>query len=330
MSGQQNHAEPPLSIVIPSHRRADLLRACLNSVMRHAPPDTQVIVVDDASADSCISRTAREFPGVEVERLTRNSGFCVAVNRGLQLARAPIVELLNDDTEVVEGWADAAIACFEDPRVVAVAPLVLRKVELKTEMCVDSAGDTYHIGGFAQKRASGLHANRVETQPIEVFGASASSAFYRRDALVVAGGMSEDFDAYFEDVDLSFRLRHAGGIVLFAPQSQVYHRVHASYGAPNRRLLEQQSRNEERVFWRNLPAGFLARALPWHCAAIVAKAWRRLLEGTLPSFVIGRLRALAEMPALLRQRQLLIARSSQTVANWPIHTGWRVPGAPRI
>ena len=39
-----------LSIVIPSHNRPDLLRACLGSVLRHMPANTEVIVVDDASA----------------------------------------------------------------------------------------------------------------------------------------------------------------------------------------------------------------------------------------------------------------------------------------
>src|SRR5205814_2348636 len=40
---------PRLSVVIPTHNRPDLLRLCLASVTRHAPPDTEVVVADDGS-----------------------------------------------------------------------------------------------------------------------------------------------------------------------------------------------------------------------------------------------------------------------------------------
>jgi GT2 family glycosyltransferase len=138
-----------------------------------------------------------------------------------------------------------------------------------------------------------------------VFGASASSAFLRREVLLRVGGFPEHFGAYFEDVDLSFRLHRAGGEVIYEPSSRVRHRVSASYGPPRRRLLEQQSRNEELVFWRNLPAGELARALPLHLAVIVAKAWRRWHEGNLMPFLSGRLGALGQWREVMHQRRRL-------------------------
>lgn len=309
MSDHESRARPALSIVIPSCRRADLLRRCLASVARHAPPDTEIIVVDDASRDAVASTTAAEFAGARVLRLAHRSGFCVAVNCGIREARAPIVELLNDDTEVEAGWADAALQAFSDPSVVAVAPLVLRRKTDGTS-CIDSAGDTYHLGGFAQKRASGAAAE-LSLPPAPVFGASASSAFYRRDALLRIGLFPESFGSYFEDVDVSFRLRHAGGRIVFAPQSRVWHYVHGSYGRPDRRLLEQQSRNEERVFWRNMPARLLLRAIPLHCAVLAAKACRRLLDGTMVPFLIGRLRAFAELRSLWQQRPKMTSHGTE-------------------
>src|SRR5262245_26843527 len=95
-----------LAIVIPSYNRPDLLRRCLASATRHAPSGTDVLVVDDASPGRCISSTALDYPGVRVLRLAKRGGFCVAANRGIAAVSAPIVELLNDDTEVEPGWAD--------------------------------------------------------------------------------------------------------------------------------------------------------------------------------------------------------------------------------
>ena len=307
---------PCLSIVIPSHNRPDLLRLCLASVLRHAPADTEVLVVDDASPGHAVTRAAREFAGVKVLRRSRRRGFCAAVNAGIRAAKAPIVELLNDDTEVSAGWAEAGRLPFVDPQVAAVAPLVLSGREPPR---VDSAGDRYFVGGIAGKRGHGLPLGTTHLQGGEVFGASASSAFYRRDALLEVGAFPEEFGAYFEDVDVSFRLHWAGYGVVYQPASRVWHHVSASHGKPTRRLLEQQSRNEERVFWRNLPDRELLRALPWHLAVLVAKGCRRWQEGEWLPFVFGRLRALGEVPGVFRHRRRLRRRNpNPDAAAWGV------------
>jgi GT2 family glycosyltransferase len=300
---------PALSIVIPSYNRPDLLRRCLASVSRFAPVGAELIVVDDASPAGCVRGAALEFAGVHAIRLPRRSGFCAAANRGIAEARAPIVELLNDDTEVEEGWAHAALECFRDPKVAAVAPLVMQ-LDGSPRPRIDSAGDSYHLGGFAQKRRRGDPAASVAAECRSVFGASASSAFYRRDMLIKVGAFPESFGSYFEDVDLSFRLRRAGGEIVFEPRSRLWHRVHGSYGTPDRRLLEQQSRNEERVFWRNVPASEFRQALPLHLAVLVGKAWKRWRQRRLLPFLVGRLQAFAEFRELARQRRAIVALGS--------------------
>jgi GT2 family glycosyltransferase len=308
-----------LTIVIPSHNRADLLRLCLASVERHAPADTEILVVDDASANGIISQTASTFDGVRVLRFERRRGFCAAANAGIRAAHHPIVELLNDDTEVSASWAEAALTHFADPGIAAVAPLVLRGAPNENPPSIDSAGDRYFLGGIAGKRGHGQPLSTRYLQGGEVFGVSASSAFYRRQALLDVGAFPEDFGAYFEDVDLSFRLHWAGHRLVYEPASWVWHRVSASHGKPARRLLEQQSRNEERVFWRNLPKSDLFRALPWHAAVLAAKAYRRWQQRELLPFILGRLRAWGEMPRILRHRRRLGCGSARVnSAAWGV------------
>lgn len=305
-----------LSIVIPTHQRSDLLRACLASVTRHAPPGTQIVVVDDASPGHGANLVARAFKDVEVVRLRRRRGFCAAANAGIAAARGAFVELLNDDTEVLSDWANAALKHFADPRVAAVAPLVLRWPE---GHFVDSAGDGYYVGGVAGKRGHGQALSPAYLRAGPVFGASASSAFYRRSAFLEVGAFPEGFGAYFEDVDLAFRLQRAGYQALFTPESRVLHRVSASHGRPGRRLVEQQSCNEERVFWRNLPGRTLLRALPLHLAVLGGKAWRRWDEGKLAPFLCGRLRVLGELPALVRhRRRLRQIGPARSMSDWHV------------
>lgn len=280
-----------LSIVIPSHNRPDLLRHCLASVTAFSPPQTQIIVVDDGSRDRVISRVATDWKGVETIRLERSQGFAVAANRGIADARGDIIELLNDDTQVTSGWAEAALKWFDDPNVAAVAPLVLQGPS-NGNAIIDSAGDEYDEGGFARKRGHGQRLTDCFRSPCEVFGASASSAFYRANVLRSVGGFPEDFGAYFEDVDLSWRIRRAGFRTMYEPQSIVWHRVGSSY-RKRRSLIETQSRNEERVYWRNVPDVW--RAFPRHLAVLCGKAIRRSREGTLIPWSIGRARAFAEL-----------------------------------
>jgi GT2 family glycosyltransferase len=313
---------PALSVVIPSHNRSDLLRLCLDSVTRHAPPGTEVLVIDDASPDAAASTVSTSFPTVRCLRLPRQRGFCAAVNAGIAAASHPIVELLNDDTEVAAGWAGAALAHFTDPHVAAVAPLVLYGPP-EAPPRIDSAGDCYFVGGVAAKRGHGRPVTACYLTGGPVVGASASSAFYRRDVLQSLGGFPESFGAYFEDVDVSFRLNWAGHRIVYEPTSRVWHRVSASYGRPRWQLLEQQARNEERVFWRNLPAALLPRALPWHAAVLLAKAWRRWREGQLLPFLFGKLRVLTETVELLRhRRRLRAAQPAPDWGRWRLQTHW--------
>lgn len=341
---------PSLTIVIPSHNRADLLRQCLASVRRHAPAGTEILVVDDASPHRIVARTVHALVGpasrrsddcgtgvspvpptvdLRVLRFERRRGFCAAVNAGIRAAQHPLVEVLNDDTEVTAGWAEAALKHFADPCIAAVAPLVLRGAPgergTSAPCCIDSAGDRYFLGGIAGKRGHGQPLSAHYLQGGDVFGASASSAFYRRQALLDVGAFPEEFAAYFEDVDVSFRLHWAGHRIVYEPGSRLWHRLSASHGRPTQRLLQQHSRNEERVFWRNLPARDLLRALPWHAAVLAAKAYRRWQYGELLPFVLGRLQALSEMPLLLRHRRRLRRRSDcANAAAWGVERRfWR-------
>jgi hypothetical protein len=124
-------------------------------------------------------------------------------------------------------------------------------------------------------------------------------------------------------VDVAFRLHRAGFQTIFEPGSRVLHRVSASHGRPQRRLQEQQSCNEERVFWRNLPARDLLRALPWHAAVLAAKAGRRWREGTLTPWLCGRLRVLAEVADLMKhRRQLAKWGPAGSVEEWNVERSY--------
>lgn len=289
-----------LSVVIPTYNNVELLRRCLRTVERHRPAGSEVIVVDDGSAVAIAGQLADEFPTVRVLRRPRNGGFCRAANEGLSAAKGDIVELLNDDTEVRADWAIRPLAAFADPSVGAVAPLVCK---LPKRQRIDSAGDLYYWIGVARKRGENRPVEPPYDRPAEVFTASASSAFYRRAALVQVGGFPEHFGAYLDDVDLGFRLRLAGYRCLFEPESRVLHWVSRSHPTRSRRIQQQVSRNSEFVFWENLTQRQLALFAVPHLAFLLVQLAYKSMRGDFGPWFAGKCAALADIRQLLGRRR---------------------------
>src|SRR3989442_7641036 len=67
-------------------------------------------------------------------------------------------------------------------------------------------------------------------QALDVFGPSAGAALYRRDVLDSVGLFDEDFLAYYEDLDLSWRARLARWEAPFAPPAILPHQYSGSFG----------------------------------------------------------------------------------------------------
>jgi len=282
---------PACSVVIPSYNGRHLLSLCLAGIARHRPRgiDVEVIVADDASTDGTGEWLASAHPEVRVVRLGRNVGFCAVANAGIAVSRGAIIQLLNNDTEVQEGWIEAGLAPFADPRVGSVAPLVLVRSDPSR---VDSAGDQYALVGWPSKRGHGQSARLwSDRAPDRVFGASGSSAFYRAEALAKVGGFDSTFGSYYEDVDLAFRLRWAGFDCVFEPRCRILHDLSASYDHADPKLQERMSKNAEVLFWSNLPAGRLILAAIPHALFTLAQAAYRTLRGRHRPFLRGKIAA---------------------------------------
>ena len=318
---QEDYAvsRPILSVVIPSYNGRHLLEPCLASLRRFGPNrGVEVLVADDASTDGTASWVADTYPEVRVVRLTRNGGFCEAANAGVAAASGELVQLLNNDAEVCEGWFEAGLRPFANPEVGSVAPLVLVR---SNPSRVDSAGDQYALVGWPSKRGHGEAATKWLAHPEDrVFGASGSSAIYRAEALARVGGYDPAFGSYYEDIDLAFRLRWAGYSCAFAPGCLILHEVSASYDHARPDLQRRMARNAEILFWTNLPAARLAAALIPHLGFTMAQAAWRLARGRFSPFALGKLDALRALPKFrgMRAERVKLARSAIARPHFPM------------
>ena len=104
--GDSKYPRPPLSVVVPTRDRPEMLSRCLKSVVAAIGPQDELIVVDSASKDAkAIERTAEDF-GARVVR-SDLPGAGRARNAGWQVSGHEIVVFVDDDVWVDPGWADA-------------------------------------------------------------------------------------------------------------------------------------------------------------------------------------------------------------------------------
>lgn len=295
-----------LSVVIPSFNGLHWLQRCIPRVLAYAPEGTEVIVVDDGSDDGTDRWLRNSGYPVRYIRRRQNGGFCAAVNDGLLAARAPVVETLNNDALVTPGWALVPLQLFQDPSIGAVAPLVL---DLSRLSRIDSAGDAWHLCGRAYSRYNGMEVGDVVLRTEEVFGVSASAGFFRREAVRKAGFFPLEYGAYYDDVDLSFRLRYNGYRCVFCPESIVLHAVHGSYGGITPASLRRLARNEELTFWRNTPRAALPLAIPLHAVYAVVQGLKHVSRPRLVlASLTGRLDALLMWGEIQKRRSHISPR----------------------
>ncbi len=213
---------PKASIIVVNLNGRHLLEKLLPSLegMDSTGIDVEIIVVDNGSDDGSREYLKEEHPRVKIHPLAGNFGFAPAVNIGAEFTDGEYIVLLNNDCIVRQDWLRELLATFQAKDSVAcVGSLVL-----------DSSGGIvdFHHGeanvfgwGFQVGRGMPYRASRDE--PFRTFFACGAACAFRRDAFVDAGRLLEETFAYFEDVEMGWRLNALGYEVWMNPASVVEH-----------------------------------------------------------------------------------------------------------
>lgn len=219
---------PFLSVIIPHYNGAHHLVTCFNALRAQTYPHLEIILADNGSTDESVALTRRDFPEVKIVEYGCNLGFTGAVNRAVEQAGGQIIIPLNNDTEVVPGWAQAVVETLQaHPEAGMVACKMLLFDRRDT---LHSAGDGFGIDGIPINRGVWQKDEGQFDRDVYIFGGCGGAVAYRREMLADIGLFDEDFFMYLEDVDLNWRAQMAGYRTVFAPQAVVYHRLSASGG----------------------------------------------------------------------------------------------------
>ncbi|MBN1356366.1 glycosyltransferase family 2 protein [bacterium] len=269
-----------ISVVIPTWNGKDLLRTCLDSLAIQTCSDFEIIVVDNGSSDGTDRWIRETHPKITCITLTENRGFASAVNAGIKASNGEYVALLNNDTRVDSRWISVLKDSLrEHPEIDVFASKVLI---MDAPDRIDTAGDGFTIAGFGYKIGWLKPASDYQ-YPRIVFGASGCAALYRKKMFETIGLFDEEFFAFAEDLDLSFRALNAGFRSLYIPEALVYHKVRAT--AQPGDTFSLYHRNLMWLIFKNMPAGLLFLYAPHILANWILVGIRSLRNGDLTRYI---------------------------------------------
>jgi GT2 family glycosyltransferase len=226
-------ATPALEIVIVSANGGrELLRACLRSIEDHPPRGGPPLtwVVDNDSRDGSAAMVAADFPWVRLVALERNAGYCAANNVALRQVSAPLVLLLNPDTELSAGALDRSCARLLAQDDAAVVGVRLVRPDGSFDHAAKRAFPTLlgALGEFSGLARSGPRAQYrapalADDEIGDVDAVNGAFMLVRRAALLQVGLLDEGYGMYGEDLDWCRRFKAAGWRVLYDGSTTVLH-----------------------------------------------------------------------------------------------------------
>lgn len=309
-----------ISVVIPNWNGAESLKKCIDSLQQQSL-QPHIILVDNGSIDDSIKLVETTYPDVEIVRHDHNRGYAGGVNAGFRLAlerNQDYVAPFNNDATADRDWLKH-LATFLD-----------RNPEYGIAACkllshdgshLDSSGEAYTVWGLPYPRGRGESDTAAYDNQPEIFAASGGASLYRVSMLKETGLLDEDFFAYYEDVDLSFRARLFGWKIALVPTARAYHEIGLTGGRIKGFFTYQTIKNLPWLLWKNVPARQLWHILPRFTLAYALFIGRAFQRGNGWHAVKGGAISLLLLPKkLLERHHIQRARKQHHVSSAAIWT----------
>lgn len=301
---------PRVSVIIVHWNERDLLRNCLQSLLTSNYPGLEIIVVDNASTDGSVEVVRGEFPEVHLIANRENTGFARGNNMGLRDASGKYVAILNADTTVEPDWIRLQVEVMEgDPGIgMCQGKMLLMREPGK----INSVGMVLARNGLARHVGDGEEdQGQYETQR-PIFGVSGACAFCRREMLDQIGAFDEDYFAYYEDLDLSWRAWIRGWRCVYVPGARLHHYRNVTVSKNSELYWWLRYLNQRNRIWtwlKNASWGTLLRNAPWligYDCVMLGKGFKAWMTRSRPPVELkARWDALRALGPVLRKRRAL-------------------------
>ncbi|HZP60931.1 MAG TPA: glycosyltransferase family 2 protein, partial [Opitutaceae bacterium] len=221
---------PRVTLIIPTRNRLNVLRPCIVSILeKTAYPNYEILVVDNDSDESetrVYLEELRRHPRCRVIAFAGPFNFSALNNFAVRQTDAPLVGLLNNDLEVIQGdWLDEMAGQALRPEIGCVGAKLYYP-----DGRIQHAGVILGLGRVAAGHAWHGHPRQV-TGPgyravlqQNLSAVTAACLVLRREVYLQAGGFDEEnFKVALNDVDFCLKVRAAGYRNLYTPFAELYH-----------------------------------------------------------------------------------------------------------
>jgi GT2 family glycosyltransferase len=223
-------AYPLVSIITVNYDHPEVTCELLASLQQITYPNTEVIVVDNASPTDDPSVIKELYPFINFVKSEKNLGFAGGTNMGIRLAKGKYILLLNNDTEVDRSFLEPLVNKLEsDATIGAVSPKIR----------FFSKPDTFQYAGFSPINPYTIRSHRIGDHMPDrgQFDRDAPTAFVHGAAMMVpaevlrkVGLLAECYFLYYEELDWGTRIRREGYQLWYVHNSVVYHKESISTG----------------------------------------------------------------------------------------------------
>jgi len=296
-----------VTVAITNYNGVGHLPHCLDAIRRLEGPERDVIVVDNASTDGSVALVRSRYPEARILRVNRNRGPGPARNLALREARTDLVFSIDNDAVVEPGCLRRLVEAMDaHPEVVACQP---RSVDADDPSRIHYDGAYLHYLGVLSLRHFRSRVEDCDTTPVPIDSLVAVAILYDRRRLPDDCRFDDDFFFYFEEQDLSHRLRLRGCRFLMVPEAVVRHRegtAGLSYrpgGMVSRRRAYFYTRNRWMILLKNYRWRTLVLLAP--ALLLYEAVWAAFLgaRGRLDMYARGMLDLGRSAPALGRKRR---------------------------
>jgi GT2 family glycosyltransferase len=247
-----------VSVIIVSYNTQALLRQCLRSVFEQTREvQFEVIVVDNASHDGSPEMVREEFPNVTLVE-SENKGFGHANNLGAKRAKGRYLFLLNPDTVVLNNAVKILVDFLENNPKAGICGGNLFDADGRPTLSYETflptlsweLGVFFIIGVVLWKLRHGKNIRFNHTHlPRKVGYVLGADLMIRHDLFRRLNGFDADFFVYYEEVELTFRVKKAGYEVYSVPQAEIVHLEGQSFSNDDKRR-EMLSLNGRELYYQ--------------------------------------------------------------------------------
>lgn len=317
-------------VVIPNWNGEAGLRNCLDSLLAQTIK-ARIVMVDNGSVDGSVALVEKFYSNVEIIIHTNNRGYAGGVNPGFKRAiesGATYVAPFNNDAVAEPEWLEKLVNHMESNIDCGIAS---SKMLSDDGITLDSTGEFYTDWGLPYPRGRGERDISAYDEQTNVFGASGGASLYRVSMLEEIGLFDEDFFAYYEDVDLSFRAQLAGWKVAYVPEAIVYHEMSVTGKRIKGFFTYQTVKNLPWLLIKNVPSPYLVRVLPRFMLALLLFIGRAVIRGHLWYALKALARCFFLLPKKLWQRRRIqLHRKVSVEYIWGIMTHDLPPNAHNL